>query len=162
MRGVLADYYDQILEIESPGTLDGGDVMDANGHFYIGLSERTNEHGADQLIQVLNEYGMTGEKVLFPEFLHLKSGISYLENDTVLLANQFLNLPQFKSFERIILKEENAYPANSIWVNGTIITPAGFPEVSEQLKRTRHKIIELEMSEFQKVDGGLSCLSLRF
>jgi len=162
MGAVLTDYYDNILEIDVPGTLDGGDVMDANGHFYIGLSERTNEEGADQLIQILNAYGMTGEKVLFPEFLHLKSGISWLENDTVLLAHQFNDLPQFQSFERIILKEENAYPANSIWVNDTIITPAGYPEVSEKLKRTGHKIIELEMSEFQKVDGGLSCLSLRF
>lgn len=162
MRTVLSDYFDEILEIDPPGTLDGGDVLDINGHFYIGLSERTNEPGADQLIRILNIYGMTGEKVLFPAFLHLKSGISWLENDTVLLAGQFADLPQFQSFNKIILKEVNAYAANSICVNGTIITPAGFPEVVNKLVDSGHDIIELEMSEFQKVDGGLSCLSLRF
>jgi dimethylargininase len=162
MRGVLVDYFDNILEINQPGTLDGGDVLDIDRHYYIGLSARTNENGADQLIAILNDFGLTGEKVSFPAFLHLKSGISCLEDDTVLLANQFVDLIQFQSFERIILKEENAYAANSICVNGTIITPAGFPEVIEKLRLTGNDIIELEMSEFQKVDGGLSCLSLRF
>ncbi len=159
---LLVDYYDQILKIETPGTLDGGDVLDINGHYYIGISARTNEAGADQLIQILNNFGMTGEKVVFPAFLHLKSGISWLDNDTVLLANQFAGLQQFRSFNRMVLTKENAYAANSILVNGTIITPAGFPDVLEKLNRTGQNIIELEMSEFQKVDGGLSCLSLRF
>lgn len=162
MRHVLADYYDDIHEIEFPGTLDGGDVLDADGHFYIGISARTNEEGADQLIRILNDYGMTGEKVAFPSFLHLKSGISWLEDGVVLLAKQFIDLAPFQSFDRIIPKEESAYAANSICVNGIIITPAGFPDVAEKLSRAGHKIIELEMSEFQKVDGGLSCLSLRF
>jgi len=162
MRLVLADYFDDILEIHTPGTLDGGDVLDINGHFYIGLSERTNEAGADQLIHILNDYGMTGQKVPFSSFLHLKSGISWLEDDTVLLANVFADLTQFKSFKRISLEEENAYSANSICVNGTIITPAGYPEVADKLILSGYDIIELEMSEFRKVDGGLSCLSLRF
>ena len=105
---------------------------------------------------------MTGQKIIFPAFLHLKSGVSWLEGDTVLLANQLSGLKQFKSFERIILKEEDAYAANSICVNGTIITPAGFPSAAQKLRGGGHDIIELEMSEFQKVDGGLSCLSLRF
>jgi len=162
MKSLLVDYFDNIYEIDPPGTLDGGDVLDINGHFYIGLSARTNEDGADQLIRLLNDYGMTGEKVLFPFFLHLKSGVSWLEDDTVLLANQFSDLNQFQSFERIILTEEDAYAANSICVNGTIITPAGFPKAAEKLTHAGHDIIELEMSEFQKVDGGVSCLSLRF
>jgi dimethylargininase len=162
MKTVLADYFDNILGVDPPGTLDGGDVLDINGHFYIGLSARTNEAGADQLIRMLNDYGMTGEKVLFPAFLHLKSGVSWLENDTVLLVEQFADLPQFQSFDRIILTEEHGYAANSICVNGTVIMPAGYDALSEKLGQYGRDVIKLEMTEFQKVDGGVSCLSLRF
>jgi dimethylargininase len=162
IRGVLADYFDETREIDAPGTLDGGDVLEANGHFFIGISDRTNESGANQLIRLLNDYGMTGEKVSFPAFLHLKSGVCLLDGDTVLLANPFSDLEQFEGFKRIVTKEEDGYAANSIRVNGTIFTPAGFPRVSTRLCNAGFDVIELEMSEFQKVDGGLSCLSLRF
>jgi dimethylargininase len=162
IRAVLADYFDETHEIAAPGTLDGGDVLEVNGHFLIGLSARTNESGANQLIRLLNNYGMTGEKVSFPAFLHLKSGVCLLDEDTVLLANQFSDLEQFERFKRIVTKEEDGYAANSIRVNGTIFTPAGFPRVSAGLCDAGFDVIELEMWEFQKVDGGLSCLSLRF
>ena len=69
-----------IEEIQSPGTLDGGDVMMVSDHYYIGLSDRTNESGAEQLILILEKYGMTGSKVTMSEMLHLKTGVNYLEN----------------------------------------------------------------------------------
>jgi dimethylargininase len=162
IRGVLADYFDETRKIDAPGTLDGGDVLEANGHFFIGLSDRTNESGANQLIRLLNDHGMTGEKVSFPAFLHLKSGVCLLDEETVLLANQFSGLEQFERFRRIVTKKEDGYAANSIRANGTIITPAGYPRVSAELCDAGFDVIELEMWEFQKADGGLSCLSLRF
>src|SRR5664279_3867678 len=83
IREELKGYYDNIEEISLPGTLEAGDVMMTGNHFFIGISNRTNSAGADQLIDILEEYNMTASKVHLNKMLHLKSGVSYLENDNM-------------------------------------------------------------------------------
>ncbi|MCK4980293.1 MAG: N(G),N(G)-dimethylarginine dimethylaminohydrolase, partial [Candidatus Delongbacteria bacterium] len=78
MKDVLNKFYKNIKEIVFPGTLDGGDIMMVKDHYYIGLSDRTNIQGADQLISILEKYGMTGSVVEMKEMLHLKTGINYI------------------------------------------------------------------------------------
>lgn len=159
---VLSKYYKNIEQIQSPGTLEGGDIMMVGNHYYIGISARTNHAGADQLISILGKYGMTGSKVELNEVLHLKTGLSYLENNNLLVAGEFLKHEAFKDFNKIIINPAEAYSANSIWVNNTILTPKGYPNTLKQLKNLDYRIVELDLSEFRKLDGGLSCLSLRF
>jgi len=162
MNEILSPYYISIEKIESPGTLDAGDVMMLGSHFFIGISERTNEQGADQLISILKNYWMTGSKVPLFEMLHLKSGLSYLENNTMLVSGEFIGNPEFERFQKIEIDEEEGYAANSLWVNGTVIVPKGFPNTKSKIEAEGYSTIELDVSEFQKLDGGLSCLSLRF
>ena len=131
-------------------------------HFYIGISERTNEQGADQLISILKAFWMTGSKVPLSEMLHLKSGLSYLENNTMLVSGEFIGTPEFERFLKIEIDKEEGYAANSLWVNGTVIVPKGFPKTKSKIEAAGYSTIELDVSEFQKLDGGLSCLSLRF
>lgn len=162
MKTILAADFKAIEEITSPGKLDAGDVMMVGSHYYIGLSERTNDEGASQLIAILEKYGMSGSKVKLKEVLHLKTGLSYLEHNNLLVSGEFIDRPEFKSFKKIEILPEEAYAANSLWINGTVLVPKGFPDTLTKIKEAGYKTIEVDVSEFRKLDGGLSCLSLRF
>jgi len=162
MERVLASFYDTIDHIESPGTVEAGDVMMTGRHFYIGISDRTNHEGAGQLIQILEQHQMTGEKIELKKLLHLKSGMSYLEDNNLLVRDEFTNHPAFNRFRKIKVGIDEDYAANSLWVNGTVLVPSGFPITSSNIEQAGYPTISLDVSEFEKLDGGLSCLSLRF
>ena len=162
MKEVLGDFFNHIEVISSPGTIEGGDVMKVNDHYYIGISARTNHDGADQFIGILNNYGLTGEKVQLEEILHLKTGVSYLENDYVLVSGELSECRQFSEYRRIIVEPHESYAANSIWINGVVLVPEGFPETRKKIERSGFETLAINTSEFRKLDGGLSCLSLRF
>ena len=105
---------------------------------------------------------MTGEKVLLTKLLHLKSGISYLEQNNMLVCSAFRNHFAFKGFHRIEVAPEESYAANSLWINGTVLVPSGFSKTRNKIEQAGYRTISLDVAEFQKLDGGLSCLSLRF
>jgi dimethylargininase len=131
-------------------------------HFYIGLSERTNIDGASQLISILKKYGMTATVVEIANMLHLKSGVSYLENENLLATKHFHELIEFRKMNIIPVPEHESYAANSLWINETVLVAEGFPLTLDNIRKAGYKAIVLDMSEFRKLDGGLSCLSLRF
>ncbi len=162
MRMVLSGYYKNIENIDLPGTIEAGDIMMAGDHYYIGLSERTNHNGADQMIRILEKYGMTGSKVPLKKMLHLKSGVSYLENDTMLVCGEFADNEAFEKYNRIEVDSSESYAANSLWINGKVIVPQGYPGTRQKIEMAGYETITLDVSEFRKLDGGLSCLSLRF
>jgi dimethylargininase len=162
MFGVLAGFYNNVHEITSPGTLDAGDVMMAGSDFYIGLSERTNENGASQLIRILKNYNLNGITVKMDKMLHLKTGLSYIENNNLLISSQFIYDKTFDHFNKILIDDDEAYSANSLWINGTVFVPKGYPHTLKKIIQAGYKTIEIDTSEFRKLDGGLSCLSLRF
>lgn len=162
IRQVLQEYYETIEEITSPGTLEAGDVMMTGSHFFIGISGRTNINGAEQLIHILEKHGMTGSVITLNKMLHLKSGCSYLENNNMLVCGELAECSDFERFNRIIVKSDESYAANSLWINGIVLVPEGFPETLRKIENAGYRTIILDLSEFRKVDGGLSCLSLRF
>jgi len=162
MKPVLESFYKEVESIAAPGTLDAGDVMMVGKHFYVGISQRTNVQGAGQLIRILENYGMSGSTVPLTEMLHLKTGLSYLEQNHLLVTGEFTDHPAFDAFQKIEVDPPEAYAANSLWVNSWVLVPAGFPDTLEKIERAGYRTIVLDVSEFQKLDGGLSCLSLRF
>ncbi|MBI9071499.1 MAG: hypothetical protein JEY94_07860 [Melioribacteraceae bacterium] len=162
LEEVLKGYYLEIEKIESPGTVEAGDIMMVGSHFYIGLSKRTNYDGAQQMIQILEKHDLTGSAVELSEMLHLKTGVAYLENNNMLAFCEFLDKPEFQKFNLIEIDEDESYAANSIWINNNVIVPKGFPKTKNKIEALEYKVIEVDVSEFQKLDGGLSCLSLRF
>ena len=156
-------YPEEAIEyIVAPGTLEGGDVMMVGDHFYVGRSARTNAEGIRQFIAILEKYGLSGSEVPLEEVLHLKTGVNYLENNNMLVSGEFVTKPEFASYNRIEIPEEEAYAANCIWVNGTVIVPAGFPAVEAAVRNAGYPVLLVDTSEYRKLDGGLSCLSLRF
>jgi dimethylargininase len=162
MLPVLREFYDKVEMIEAPGTIEAGDIMMVGKHFYIGLSQRTNPVGAEQMITILEKYNMTGSVVDLTEFLHLKTGLSYLENNHLLACGEFLNNAEFQQYNLLQVDSDEAYAANSVWINDTVLTPKGFSKTKRLIESAGYKVREVDVSEFQKLDGGLSCLSLRF
>jgi dimethylargininase len=162
MEPVLKSYYEKTYSIQSPGTLDGGDVLQIEDHFYIGLSDRTNLEGAEQLKQILESENYKATIVKLEKFFHLKTGISYLGNQKIIVAGEFVDHPDFNEYEKIIVPPEEEYAANCIRVNDYVIIPSGYPQTKQKMNDAGYQTIELDMSEFRKLDGGLSCLSLRF
>ncbi|KUK72142.1 MAG: N-dimethylarginine dimethylaminohydrolase [Clostridiales bacterium 38_11] len=160
----IEKYFKKIEYIRSPGFLEGGDIMKVGSHFYIGLSTRTNEDGANQLISILKKHGYTGSTVKVSGVLHLKTGMSYMEDGTLLVTGDFLHNKDFLDrFERIIyVSQKEDYAVNCIRLNEFVLMPEGFTETKTKLMEAGYKIVETPMSEFQKMDGGLTCLSLRF
>lgn len=158
----IKSFYEQVEYITEPGTLDAGDVMMVGSHYYIGLSNRTNAEGAKQLIHILKKYGMSGSTVSLQHVLHLKTGLAYLENDNLLVCGEFITNPEFQKFNLIEVTEDESYAANCIWINDRVIMPAGHAETREKVSKLGYDVIEVNTSEFQKLDGGVSCMSLRF
>ena len=154
--------YRKTIRIQAPGTVDGGDVLMIGSHFFIGISERTNKQGAEQLGCILNEYGYTWKTVCVDSGLHLKSNVNYIGKNRLLITDKFAECDEFKEYETIIVNKSEEYAANTFFINNSLITPKGFPNTIRKLKSTGFDIIELDVSEMRKMDGGLTCLSLRF
>ena len=162
-EAVRTFYPEERMEhIVAPGTLEGGDVMMCGDHFFVGRSERTNEEGIRQFAAILERYGYTCSEVKLEEVLHLKTGVNYLENNHMLVSGEFIEKEDFKTYDMYVIPEEEAYAANCIWVNDTVIVPEGYPAVLNAVKTMGYRTITVDTSEFRKLDGGLSCLSLRF
>jgi dimethylargininase len=165
IRETIERFFCALPEIEAPGTVDGGDICEAGEHFFIGLSNRTNDEGARQLANHLAKLGYTSSVVdvrALKNILHLKSGISYLGENTIVVIEEMAYWEVFQKYEPVVVSVEESYAANCVRVNQRVLVAQGYPKMQMDLERRGFKTIALDMSEFRKMDGGLSCLSLRF
>ncbi len=164
MERALRSFFpsDRIYRIREPGTLEGGDVLRTDTEFFVGLSGRTNKEGAIQLLTLLRDWGIPGQAVPVPGILHLKTGMSLVHGGRLLVTEEFADYPPFRAFEKIRVPTEEAYAANCLWVNGNVIVPAGYPGVRRAVEGLGCRVLEVDTSEFRKIDGGLTCLSLLF
>jgi dimethylargininase len=165
IRETVNKFFAHTLEITAPGTLDGGDICEAEDHFFLGVSQRTNEEGARQLAAHLAGLGYTSSMIGvrgMSSILHLKSGISYIGDNTMVVIEEMADHEQFRGYELIRVSTQESYAANCVRVNDLVLVAAGYPRLTSALKERGFRPLVLEMSEFQRMDGGLSCLSLRF
>ena len=151
-----------VRHIESPGTLDGGDVLLIGNHALIGISERTNEAGAQQLGAILGEHGHTWQTVPVGAGLHFKSGVNLVDENTLVVTARFARESALAGYAQIVVPDHESYACNVLLLNGRLLIPSGYAETRRRLERLDREIIELDTSEFRKMDGGLTCLSLRF
>lgn len=165
MRQPLAQFFGQLDEIAAPGTLDGGDVCEAENHYYIGISKRTNPEGAGQLATYLRKHGRTSSFVDIRDMtaiLHLKSGLTYLGDGNFLAIEELEPKLYLRTGNRIRVPAGEEYGANCIRVNFYVLLASGHPQLETLLDLHGYRPLVLDMSEYEKMDGGLSCLSLRF
>lgn len=162
---LLHDFYPELSSIRAPATLDGGDVCEAGDMFFIGISHRTNEAGARQLAELRAELGYQSALIDIrgvSNILHLKSGLAYLGGNRLLVIDELKGCKEFSGYELIRIDKTEAYAANCLLINDRVLIASGFPGLQGELEQLGYEVITLDMSEFQKMDGGLSCLSLRF
>jgi dimethylargininase len=162
---VIRDYFSRVHLIEEPGTVDGGDICEAGEHFFIGVSLRTNEHGARQLAGFFESFGYSSSLIdirRVSNILHLKSGLAYLGGGQLVVIDALRGLYEFSGYDLVCLDSSEDYAANCLEINGKVLIADGFPATRRELEHRGYQTIALDMSEFQKMDGGLSCLSLRF
>ena len=154
--------FDNILFIEG-GFVEGGDILNINNHFIIGLSNRTNKLGAENLSNLLQRLGATVEICKTPNnIMHFKSECSVLNDDTILVSNKMAKLDYLKLNYHLIelpIGEEGA--ANALRINDKLLLPDGFIKAEEMLSK-KYNIIKVKVDEIAKVDAGLSCMSLRY
>ncbi len=160
IAGLLAEYR-PLEHIESPGTLDGGDVLEVDGRVFVGLGGRTNKNGARQLKAILEPHGFEVVTVPVGPMLHLKSGVNYA-GGALAVTGEMASSKVFAEYKKVNIPPEESYAANCLFVNGRLIIAMGFPKARRLLGGLGHETIELDMSEFMKMDGGLTCLSIRF
>jgi dimethylargininase len=165
IEAALTAIYPSLLRIEAPGTVDGGDICEAGDHFFIRVGQRTNDDGARQLARHLAAGGYTSTLVDLrgiEGLLHLKSGIAWLGGKTLLVIDPLATHPAFRGWDLVRVPPGEDYASNCVLVNDRILFAEGFPLLERLLRERGYRLIVLPMSEFQKMDGGLSCLSLRF
>jgi dimethylargininase len=165
MRKMLLDDFPSLHSIQTPGTLDGGDVCEAGDHFFIGISERTNEAGAQQLAERLKSFNYTSRFVDIrgvEGLLHLKSGIAYLGDNRLAVITSLAGRAEFRGYDLVKVDADEEYAANCVCVNEHVLLAAGYPMFGARLRALGYQTLVIDMTEFQKMDGGLSCLSLRF
>lgn len=155
---------DQIKVMTEPATLEGGDVMMVGDHYYVGRSRRTNDEGFRQFSGFLAEWGYTAEQVPVEHILHLKTGGTYVEDGNLLVSGEFKTKPAYRcgQFNVFEVPDEEAYGADCVRINDYVVMAKGYPRVRARLEAWGYKIIEVEMTEFEKIDGSITCLSLRW
>ena len=158
----IKEYFENIFFIEN-GFIEGGDILNINNHFIIGLSNRTNKIGAENLSNILFSLGASVSICHTPKnVLHFKSECSLIDNDVILVSSKMAKLDYLKSHYNLIelpIGEEGA--ANSLRINDKLIVPEGFIKANEILSKN-YDIINIKVNEISKVDAGLSCMSLRW
>ncbi|MEP6940680.1 MAG: arginine deiminase family protein [Rudaea sp.] len=165
VAAALEAAFDRLHAIAAPGTVDGGDVCQADNHFFIGLSERTNEAGARQLSGLLMREGLTSSIVDMRGvggILHLKSAFTYLGDGRIVAIEAIAEHKALAPYEVVRVARGEGYAANLLRLNEFVVIAAGFPRLHEDLDGLAYAVETLDMSEFRKMDGALTCLSLRF
>lgn len=164
IRPAVAAHFSDLTTIAAPGTLDAGDVCEAGTTLFVGRSHRTNTEGIRQLGTWAARFGMTVTAVDIrgmPDILHLKSGVSALGDGRLVATAALADLPAFRGFDVVRVSDDEAYAANCVRVNDRVLVAEGFPGLHARLRGLGYTLDVLAMGEFAKMDGGLSCLSLR-
>jgi dimethylargininase len=152
----------RLAEIKPPAILEGGDVLRIGRRVFAGLSARTNHAGYAQIRDILELEGATVLPLEVPSGLHLLSGCTYLGRGVVLTIDLYRELPAFAGLDLIDVPPEEAAAANALALGDLVILPAGHPKTEAGIRRRGFQVAALDLSEFAKADGGVTCLSLLY
>jgi len=163
MSPVLRDIYDVVLDMRGPGFIEGGDILTTSREILVGRSARTDAAGVAELQSLVDQWGYSVREVFTPEgVLHFKTDCSLLDAETILSTKRLDATGCFDGYNVIHTGDGEEAAANSIRFNQFVIMPAGFPKTAERLQEAGYVIREVNNTECAKLDGGMSCLSLRF
>jgi len=154
--------YRPLVRIESPGTVDGGDVLRIGRTLYVGLSGRSNQAAIDQLAAALAPYRYDVRGVAVSGCLHLKSAVTTIGDDTVLVDPEWVDPAVFSGTRAIAIDPRERGAANALRIGERVIYPASFPATRRRLEAAGVDVVEVDVSELQKAEGAVTCCSLVF
>lgn len=151
-----------VKRISLPATLEGGDVLRVGRRIYVGLSPRTNIQGIQALMAIVEPLGYQLIPVGVHGCLHLKTGCTALDGETLLLNPEWVDVEPFQGFGRISVPHNEPWGANVLRIQQILLMNAAFPETLEMVQSAGHTVQPVDISEFLKAEAGLTCLSLLF
>lgn len=154
--------YREIKRIELPSQIEGGDVLKIGKRIFVGKSSRTNAQGIRDLREIMTPYGYEVIAVKVSGCLHLKTGCTALDEETLLINPEWLDSKIFAGFRQIVVPTEEPFGANILKINETICMNAAFPKTIKLVKSLGYKVQETDISEFVKAEAGLTCMSVPF
>lgn len=158
IKSILAEFMD-VNQILPPGTIEGGDVIHLSNLLISGMSQRTNREGISQCSKYLH---VQIDAIEDPSIIHLKSHVTILSEDTVFVTQKFAGHPALKKYHRIIVPLKEEYAANTLTVNDHLLMSSRHPQSIQLVRDAGFDIIPINLSEFEKCEGALTCLSLLF
>jgi dimethylargininase len=150
----------RLVHLREPATLDGGDVLVLGKRIFVGLSTRSNQEAIDQLNELLAEYGYFTIGVQMHDCLHLKTAVSRLDESTLLINKNWLDIHHFNGFHLIEVHPDEPFAANCLPVGGSVIYPTSFPKTCARLEGAGYNILKVDVSELAKAEGAVTCCSL--
>jgi len=151
-----------LLRIEAPGTLDGGDVLRVGRQLFVGLTLRTNEAGYAQLSRAAEQHGYRTIPARVKNCLHLKSAVTVLNEDTLLINREWVDAKELSGFRQLQVAEAEPFAANCLALGGMVYLSARCARTRDMLESNQFATQALQMSEFEKAEAALTCLSLVF
>jgi dimethylargininase len=152
----------ELRYIREPGTLEGGDVLTVGRTLYVGLSRRTNREGIAQLSDVVDLFGYRVVPVKVTGCLHLKSGACWAGGDVILANPEWVDVEEFDSFRIIEVPDDEPSAADVLPVGGCVLVPSNFVHTCGLLQASGIKVLPMDVSELQKAEAGVTCMSLVF
>jgi dimethylargininase len=152
----------QVERISEPGTIDGGDVLRIGQHVFVGLSQRSNQAAIDQLAGILKPFGYSVTAVPMQECLHLKSAVTALSDDSVLINPDWVDAAYFTDYRQIRVAMSEAHAANVVRIGAAILMPSCFPETNARVQAAGFAVSTVDVSELQKAEGAVTCCSVLF
>lgn len=163
MAPTLRNCYETVLEIKGPGHVEGGDILVTGREILVGRSERTDAEGVAELAKVASNWGYKLREVFTPEgVLHFKTDCSLMDAETILSTRRLDASGCFEGYRVLHVADGEEAAANAIRFNSLVLMAAGFPRTAEMLDREGYQVVEIDNTDCAKLDGGMSCLSLRF
>mgnify|MGYP001765183425 CR=1 FL=1 len=162
IEAAFRKYRDVIERIVEPGTLDGGDVLRIGKRVFVGLSQRSNQAAIGQLTDILKPYGYRVTAVPMQECLHLKSAVTALSDDTVLINPDWVDSTYFSAYRQIRIAESEPHAANVVRVDAGILMPSNFPQTRALIEAAGFRVQAVDVSELQKAEGAVTCCSVLF
>lgn len=154
--------YRKLARIEAPGMLDGGDVLRVGRTLYVGTSSRSNRAAIEQLATLLMPVGYRVQPVEVRGCLHLKSAVTQVATDRLLINPRYADRDAFAGMQFIEVDETEPSGANAVWIGSDVIYSASHPRTADALRRLGIRVHTVEMSETEKAEGGVTCCSLLF
>ena len=154
--------YRQLYTITAPGTVDGGDVLCLGKTIYVGLSTRSNQPAVDQMMVFLKPYGYIVKGVNVSGCLHLKSAVTQVADNTLLINPEWVEMEIFKGMYFIEVDPSEPYGANALLIGNNIIYPSSYPRTRRRLEDYGLSVKTVDVSELIKAEGAVTCCSLVF